>query len=123
MTHNRPLRLAATALLALEAIGAWPVSLPGQVGLAEEVLDERRVRYGCHGEFDYREITALFFNQTPAEVILLWGDSQGGVRLLQQRSASGARYSDGVESFWIKGDTATYKRGGLYQCKVIKRAP
>lgn len=124
MTRRHRLKLAATALLALVATSAATLNRPGQISRAEELPRQLKVRYGCHGALDYRELTALFFNQAPAEVVLLFNDGQAGaVRLLQQRSASGARYGDGVESFWIKGDTATYKRGGGYQCKVIPSAP
>jgi membrane-bound inhibitor of C-type lysozyme len=54
-------------------------------------------------------------------VVLLNENGQAGaVRLLQQRSGSGARYGDGSQTFWVKGDTATYQRGGSYQCKAIQ---
>ena len=114
-----PLRKTATALVAVMTATA-AAQLPAERAQTEELLSERRVNYSCHGEFDFREVTALFFNQTAAEVILLFsGDARyGAVRLPQQRSASGARYSDGRETFWVKGDTATYMRGGSYQCKV-----
>ncbi len=109
-----PLKAAATALLAA-------LAMPGPHALAEELPSERKVRYGCHGEFDHRQVTALFFNQPPAEVILLLENGQAGaVRLPQQRSASGARFSDGNESFWVKGDSATWQRGGTYQCKASR---
>ena len=120
VAHQRLVRLGASALLALGAACAATVQLPGQNSSAEELPSERKVLFSCRGEFDERPITALFFNQAHAEVILLFEDGRAGaVRLPQQRSASGARYGDGVESFWIKGDTATYTRGGAYQCKVI----
>lgn len=69
-----------------------------------------RVRYLCTGRFDATEVTALFFNSSPSEVILLSG-SDGAARLPQQRSGSGARYAQGDETFWIKGEQASWQRG------------
>lgn len=93
--------------------------IAGQQALAEDLPREQRVDYSCHGPSGHRAITALLFNQPPAEVILLKENGQAGaVRLLQQPAASGARYSDGDQTFWIKGDTATYTRGGTDQCQV-----
>jgi membrane-bound inhibitor of C-type lysozyme len=42
-------------------------------------------------------------------VVLLEGE--GATRLPQTVSASGARYSDGEQSFWVKGDRATWQMG------------
>ena len=85
-------------------------------GQAEAAI---RVRYLCKGQFDATEVTALFFNDRPSEVVLLTG-SKGATRLLQGPSGSGARYSQGDEVFWIKGNQATWQQGrarGL-QCEV-----
>ncbi len=43
-----------------------------------------------------------------------WADlleGEGATRLPQTVSASGARYSDGEQSFWVKGDRATWQMG------------
>lgn len=97
--------VAATA--ALTATGS---------GQAEEAI---RVRYLCKGAFDASDVTALFFNERPSAVVLLTG-SQGATRLPQGPSGSGARYSQGDEVFWIKGDQATWQRGRArpLQCTV-----
>ncbi len=68
-----------------------------------------RADYLCKGRFDASEITAFFFNDTPSAVVLLEGE--GATRLPQTVSASGARYSDGDQSFWVKGDRASWQRG------------
>ncbi len=68
-----------------------------------------RADYLCKGRFDASAITAFFFNGTPSAVVLLEGE--GATRLLQTVSASGARYSDGEQSFWLKGDRATWQMG------------
>ncbi len=94
------------------------VPITPQGALAEEPAQV--VRYACHGEFDVRSIWALFFHQQPAEVILIHAGTHSGDRLLQRRSGSGARYGDGDQTFWIKGDTATWQRGGTYQCKALE---
>lgn len=85
-------------------------------GQAEDAI---RVRYLCKGQFDATEVTALFFNGRPSEVVLLTG-SEGASRLLQGASGSGARYSQGDAVFWIKGDQATWQQGRAraLQCEV-----
>ena len=55
------------------------------------------------------ELTALFFNRDPSEVILLVGET--ATRLPRQRSASGSRYAAGSQAFWIKGEQATWRLG------------
>ena len=61
-------------------------------------------------------LTALFFNAEPAAVVLLEADA--ATRLPQQRSASGARYGDGQQEFWVKGQQARWSRPGMavYAC-------
>jgi membrane-bound inhibitor of C-type lysozyme len=78
-----------------------------------------RTRYLCKGQFDATEVTALFFNDRPSEVVLLTG-SEGATRLLQGPSGSGARYVQGDDVFWIKGDQATWQQGRAraLQCEV-----
>jgi len=70
-----------------------------------------RARYRCLGRFDAQDITALFFNQAPAEVVLLVGE--GATRLPQLPAASGARYVAGDQEFWIKGDRASWRLGAV----------
>jgi len=40
--------------------------------------------------------------------------------MLHQRAASGARYTDGDQVFWIKGEPATWQRGRTMRCKVME---
>jgi membrane-bound inhibitor of C-type lysozyme len=108
---------ALAALSAGVAITSLGLITP-QVAVAEEPAHV--VHYACRGAFDVRSIWALFFHQQPAEVILIHAGTHSGDRLLQRRSASGARYGDGDQEFWIKGDTATWQRGGTYQCKAVQ---
>ena len=114
-TDTRPSALAALcAGLVITSL----VPITAQGALAEEPAHV--VRYACHGEFDVRSIWALFFHQQPAEVILIHAGTHSGDRLLQRRSGSGAHYSDGDQTFWIKGESATWQRGGTYQCKALE---
>ena len=96
------IHLVLTALLTASA----------SLGPQERANAEAAIRasYLCLGRFDATDVTALFFNKTPGEVVLLVG-SEGATRLPQQQAASGARYSDGNEEFWIKGDQASWRRG------------
>ena len=68
-----------------------------------------RADYLCKGRFDASELTVFFFKGTPSAVVLLEGE--GATRLPQTVSASGARYSDGEQSFWVKGDRASWQQG------------
>lgn len=68
-----------------------------------------RASYRCQGRFDAVDLTAFFFNQTPAEVVLLVGET--ATRLPQQRAASGSRYATADQAFWIKGDQAVWTLG------------
>lgn len=101
-----PLNVAATALLSTLIAAAAELASPAGA-LAEEPI---RANYLCKGTFDATEVRALFFNSPPSEVILLTG-TEGASRLPQRRSASGARYADGDEVFWVKGDRASWQRG------------
>jgi len=75
-----------------------------------------RATYLCQGRFDAVRLTALFFNGEPREVVLLQGEQ--ATRLPQQPSGSGARYGAGNQSFWLKGDQATWQfaAGATYSC-------
>lgn len=68
-----------------------------------------RADYLCKGRFDASAVTAFFFNDSPRAVVLLEGE--GATRLPQAVSASGARYSDGAQSFWVKGERASWQQG------------
>lgn len=78
-----------------------------------------RAEYLCKGRFDAVPVTALFFKGQPSELVLLEG--QTALRLPQALSASGARYSDGQQTFWVKGDQASWQRGQApaYACDAI----
>ncbi len=60
-----------------------------------------------------KTLDAVFANGTPASVALALSDGRH-VALPQARSASGARYANGDESFvfWNKGDTAFIEENG-----------
>ena len=75
-----------------------------------------RVTYLCQGRFDAVRLTALFFNGEPRAVVLLQGEQ--AIRLPQQPSGSGARYGAANQSFWLKGDQATWQfaAGATYSC-------
>lgn len=68
-----------------------------------------RADYLCKGRFDATPLTAFFFNGAPSAVVLLVGEQ--ATRLPQAISASGGRYSDGSQTFWIKGDRASWQQG------------
>ncbi|MEB3104640.1 MAG: MliC family protein [Cyanobacteriota bacterium] len=100
-------------LLAWLALGAAPA--PAEEGIL--------ARYLCRGRLDAVELTALFFNREPAAVVLLEGETAR--RLPQLVSASGARYGEPGETFWIKGDQATWQRGAApaYSCASVSAEP
>lgn len=80
-----------------------------------------RADYLCKGRFDATELTAFFFNDSPSAVVLLVGE--GAARLPQVISASGARYSDGRQTFWVKGELASWQQGEApaYACEPRSR--
>jgi membrane-bound inhibitor of C-type lysozyme len=77
-----------------------------------------RAMYLCQGRFDAVQLTALFFNAQPREVVLLQGEQ--AIRLPSQPSASGALYGAGAQSFWVKGDRATWdmNQTPAYACRI-----
>lgn len=99
----------------LSAVVATPVAVAVPAGA---VVPEAAIRatYLCQGRFDAVRLTALFFNAEPREVVLLQGEQ--ATRLPQQPSGSGARYGAGSQSFWLKGDQATWQfaAGATYSC-------
>jgi membrane-bound inhibitor of C-type lysozyme len=101
LRHRHHLGAASVALLL--------ATLPVQAIQAEGPEPAIRAEYRCKGRFDVVDVTALMFNQEPAEVILLVGES--ATRLRQLPAASGARYGSGSQIFWIKGDHASWSFG------------
>ena len=97
---NRLVRWSGAALVA-GLIAALPADSWAEAGI--------RADYLCKGRFDASELTAVFFKGTPSAVVLLEGE--GATLLPQTISASGARYSDGDQSFWVKGDRASWQQG------------
>ena len=117
MPSFNPLLAGATALCAAFAAIAPAALAPGS---ARAEPPANVVRYRCSGSSGVRSMWALFFNSNPAEVVLLPEGSHAGDRLLQLPSGSGARYGDGNQEFWIKGDTARWQHGGTAQCRVVQ---
>lgn len=103
-----------SALVAVPAVVAVPAgAVPAGAAEPEAAI---RATYLCQGRFDAVRLTALFFNAEPREVVLLQGEQ--ATRLPQQPSGSGARYGAGNQSFWLKGDQATWQfaAGAAYSC-------
>ena len=103
-------RALAAALLLAGGVAAV-ASRPAVAQSAQPAEPEAAIRatYRCLGRFDAVDLTALFFNRPPSEVVLLVGEM--ATRLPLQRSADGGRYAAGDQEFWIKGDRATWRIG------------
>lgn len=101
-------RLALQALSGV-LIGLMPAAAPAMPAAGPEPEQAIRATYLCRGRFDAVELTALFFNREPSEVILLVGET--ATRLPRQLSASGSRYAGGAQEFWIKGEQASWRLG------------
>ena len=101
--------------LAAVVVAAALQALPAACREPEAAI---RASYLCLGRFDAVSLTALFFNGEPRELVLLQGEQ--AIRLPQQPSGSGARYGAGAQSFWLKGDRATWQVGQApaYACTV-----
>lgn len=95
--------------VALATAGLALTQAPLHAAAAPEPDQAIRATYLCRGRFDAVELTALFFNRAPSEVILLVGET--ATRLPQQRAASGSRYAAGAQEFWIKGEQASWRLG------------
>ena len=97
----------------LSLVAALPVAVQAEPGI--------RAEYRCLGRFDAVDVTAFFFNQSPAELVLLEG--QSAMRLPQRPSADGGRYGAADQEFWIKGDRARWSRakGVVMQCQPPSR--
>jgi membrane-bound inhibitor of C-type lysozyme len=104
-----PLILAALSLAAGLGLSVLAGLAPLRAAPGPEAEQAIRASYQCRGRFDAVELTALFFNRDPAEVILLVGET--ATRLPRQRSASGSRYGAGDQEFWIKGEEASWRLG------------
>jgi membrane-bound inhibitor of C-type lysozyme len=101
--------LAAASLLGLPGLPGGPPRARADAGLA--------ARYRCtHGDRTLA-LSAWFFDATPAAVVLVEGPR--AQRLPQVVAASGARYSDGLTTFWVKGQEASWLQGPLltWQCR------
>jgi len=110
--------VGGAALLVLLPVLSAVVAVPAVAVPAMAVEPEAAIRatYLCQGRFDAVRLTALFFNGEPREVVLLQGEQ--AIRLPQQPSGSGARYGAANQSFWLKGDQATWQfgAGATYSC-------
>ncbi|MEB3360818.1 MAG: MliC family protein [Synechococcaceae cyanobacterium] len=65
------------------------------------------------------DVTVLFFNRSPADVVLLVGETT--TRLPQQPAADGARQATADQSFWIKGDQARWQLGQAPPLRCLTR--
>jgi membrane-bound inhibitor of C-type lysozyme len=97
----------------LSVLAMLPLAVQAETGI--------RAEYRCLGRFDAVDVTAWFFNQAPAELVLLEG--QSAIRLPQLPSADGGRYGFADQEFWIKGDRARWRRakGVVMQCQPPSR--
>jgi len=101
-TANGKLRaVAAAGALSAALLAVYPPGARAEAGL--------RADYLCKGRFDASEVTAFFFHGTPSVVVLLEGE--GATLLPRAVSGSGARYSAGDQSFWVKGERARWQQG------------
>jgi len=112
----RPGQAWGLALAVLGLLSAAPL----RVTADQEPEQAIRASYLCRGRFDAVELTALFFNREPGEVVLLVGET--ATRLPRQLAASGSRYASGSQEFWIKGDVASWRLGphpaAVMQCQA-----
>lgn len=66
---------------------------------------------------DGRDLEVTFHTIDPLRVVIVAG--RRTIELPQALSASGARYSDGVTTFWNKGDQALFEwANGATHCRV-----
>ncbi len=106
--HLPLLVLACTALAACERA-------PEASGAAGDAL--QAYVWNCDGDLTLRMKNLLREGAITLEM------HEGGRKLPQVVSASGAKYSDGSLTFWTKGDTATLERAGAapVQCRLMRR--
>ncbi|MFM2080345.1 MAG: Membrane-bound lysozyme-inhibitor of c-type lysozyme [Cyanobacteriota bacterium] len=104
--------IAAAASLCTGWLAALPLPLaaesamPSAATTAEEAV---RVSYRCRGRFDAVDVTALFFNRVPAEVVLVVAET--ATRLPRVPAAGGSRYAAGTQSFSTRGEQASWRIG------------
>jgi membrane-bound inhibitor of C-type lysozyme len=79
--------------------------------LAAQAAPAVTARYACS---DGSRLTATFSPPGAADgsVALRPAGSRRAMKLPQVLSADGGRYALGDREFWIKGNAATYRRGG-----------
>lgn len=80
-----------------------------------------RAEYRCLGRFDAVDLTAFFFNRSPAELVMLVGET--AIRLPRLRSADGARYGAAEQTFWVKGEEATWQVRRSPAMRCLPRRP
>jgi hypothetical protein len=100
-----PMRWSAVALVV-----AFPMAVQAEPAI--------RADYRCLGRFDAVDVTAFFFNRSPAELVLFEGRSSTRLPLLP--SADGGRYGEAEQEFWIRGDRASWRRakGVVMTCQA-----
>ena len=113
----------APSVLAAGSAGLAAALLLIQPAVAEPAI---RAEYRCGATGEERLATALFFPLEPRQVVLIV-DGQAE-RLLQARSASGARYSSQGQEFWVKGREASWIRSAAtseqpLRCVVTPASP
>lgn len=125
--HRRRKRVGALVVLMSVAL-----SMSLERGQAQDLSAGKTVLYGCHGEFDYRELQALFIETSPPAVLLRWyyrgQDGQPDriasevIRLLKQGTGRGEYYANGDQSVKLQGKTAIYRqaKGAYpYRCDAL----
>ncbi len=120
-TDRHGLLCGPLTALAGVGISLMLIAIPNPGSAADPEAEQAiHARYLCSGRFDATELTALFFNRDPSEVILLIGET--ATRLPRQLSASGSRYASGAQEFWIKGEQASWRLGphpaAVMQCRT-----
>ena len=125
--HRRRKRVGALVVLMSLAL-----SMSLERGQAKDPSAGKTVLYGCHGEFDYRELQALFIESSPPAVLLRWyyrgQDGQPdwvaseANRLQKQGTGRGVFYANGDQSVKFQGKTAIYRqaKGAYpYRCDAL----
>lgn len=108
-------RIRHSLLAALTLLGGLAGLIQGSAARAEAAI---RAEYRCSGAGAPVDVTALFFPLPPRHMVLIV-DKQAR-RLPQAPSASGARYAEGSQEFWVKGREATWLRGGTADEKSLR---
>jgi hypothetical protein len=129
LASNNRLRERVGALVVLISLG---LGMSLERGQAKDQSACKTVLYGCHGEFDYRELQALFVETSPPAVLLRWYyRAQDGQqdwiaseanRLLKQGSGRAASYTNVDQMFRVEGTMASYhwvKGAPPYRCNAI----